>query len=81
MADLDLAEESVSEQKQNTEEINPECSAETDRTHGRRHSDLYSQKENEENGGDTICEEIMGGNFSKVKKGLGPQIQKLKKHT
>lgn len=27
MADLDLAEESVSEQKQNTEEINPECSA------------------------------------------------------
>ena len=53
----------------------------TDRTHGRRHSDLYSQKENEENGGEAICEEIMGGKFSKVKKGLGPQIQKLKKHT
>lgn len=59
----------------------PESSAQTAMKHGRRHSELYSQEKNEENAGEAIFEEIMGGKISKVKKCLGPQIQKLKKNT
>lgn len=53
---------------------------ERDRKHSRRENERYPRGRMKRMG-ERQFQEIMGDNFPKVKKGMGPQLQKLKKHT